>query len=52
MTKLIIRRLLEAIPVLLVIVTATFFMVRLAPGGPFDTEKSVSDEVQAQLDAY
>ena len=52
MTKLIIRRLLEAIPVLLVIVTITFFMVRLAPGGPFDDEKSVSEEVQAQLDAY
>lgn len=52
MARLIVRRLFEAVPVLFVIITITFFMVRLAPGGPFDDEKSVSAEVQAQLDAY
>ncbi len=45
------RRLLQFIPVLFVIATATFFLVRLAPGGPFDSERAVSAEVRAQLDA-
>lgn len=52
MLKTIVRRLLEAIPVLFVIVTMTFFLVRLAPGGPFDDEKSVTADIQAQLEAY
>ena len=41
MGSYIVKRLLQAIPVLLVIATLTFFMVRLAPGGPFDEEKKV-----------
>ena len=45
------RRLAEAIPVILIIVSLTFFMVRLAPGGPFDTEKTISPQVKAALDA-
>ena len=52
MVKFIVRRLLEAIPVLLVIASATFFIVRLAPGGPFDREKTVSPEVEAALNAH
>ncbi len=52
MTRLIVRRLCEAVPVLFVIVTLVFFMVRLAPGGPFDTERKVSPEVLANLQAY
>lgn len=52
MTRIVLRRLLEAIPVLLVIVTMTFFMVRLAPGGPFDSEKAVSPEIKKRLEAY
>ncbi len=52
MAKIIIRRLLQAIPVLFVIITMTFFMIRLAPGGPFDTERNVSDEIQERLEAY
>jgi len=28
-------RVLQSIPVLLVVITATFFLVRAAPGGPF-----------------
>ena len=51
MAKIIVRRLLEAIPVLLAIVTMTFFMIRLAPGGPFDDEKTVSIEIQERLAA-
>ncbi len=53
MLKFILRRLFfEALPTLFVIATLTFFMVRLAPGGPFSREKQVSAEVQRRLDAY
>ena len=44
-------RLLQALPVLLVVVTVTFFLIRVAPGGPFDSEKAVIPEVQAALEA-
>ena len=42
MFRFIVSRLLQAIPVLFVITTLTFFMVRLAPGGPFDQERAMS----------
>ncbi len=44
------KRLLGAIPTLLVLLTLAFFMMRLAPGGPFDGEKSLPPEIQANLD--
>lgn len=44
-------RLLQAIPVILVVITITFFLVRVAPGGPFDSEKAVIPEVKAALEA-
>ena len=44
-------RLLQAIPVILAVITMTFFMVRIAPGGPFDSEKAVMPEVKAALEA-
>ena len=50
MLRIIVRRLLEAIPVLLVIVTMTFFLIRLAPGGPFDDDKVVSPEIKKRLE--
>lgn len=43
------RRLLEAIPTLLVLIAATFFMMRAAPGGPFDSERRLAPEVEANL---
>lgn len=52
MVLFILKRFAEFIPTLFVIVTLTFFLVRLAPGGPFDTEKRVSPEVLAQLEAH
>lgn len=51
MLRFILYRLLQAIPVLLVVVTATFFLVRLAPGGPFSAEKAVPPEVLRALEA-
>lgn len=51
MARYVVRRFLEFIPTLLILVTITFFLIRLAPGGPFDQEKSVPPEVLAQLEA-
>lgn len=44
-----VRRLLSAIPTLLVIITIAFFMMRLAPGGPFDREKQLPPEIEANI---
>ncbi len=52
MLRFIFKRLLETIPVLFVIATATFFMLRFAPGGPFDAEKKVPAEVKKRLEAH
>ncbi|MGD1019294.1 MAG: ABC transporter permease subunit [Verrucomicrobiia bacterium] len=52
MLRFIAKRFLETIPVLLIIATVTFFMVRLAPGGPFTTEKSIPPEIQKKLEAF
>jgi oligopeptide transport system permease protein len=46
-----IRRLVGALPTLLVIVTAAFFLMRLAPGGPFDDEQTLAPEIAANLEA-
>lgn len=45
------RRLLTAIPTLLVIVTVAFFMMRLAPGGPFDGERKLNAATEAAINA-
>jgi oligopeptide transport system permease protein len=37
--------------VILAVITVTFFLVRVAPGGPFDSEKAVIPEVRAALEA-
>lgn len=50
MKRFLIRRLLWLPPTMLVIVTLSFFLVRLAPGGPFDAEKAVPPEVLADLE--
>ncbi len=51
MVRYALRRLLGMIPTLLVIVTAAFFVMRLAPGGPFDEEQTIPPEIQANLEA-
>ncbi|MGH7995052.1 MAG: ABC transporter permease [Opitutaceae bacterium] len=52
MFRFIARRILEAIPVMFIIITGTFFMERFMPGGPFTQERAVTPEVQHNLDAY
>jgi oligopeptide transport system permease protein len=39
------------IPTLLILVTVVFFLVRIAPGGPFDSEKALPPEIEANLNA-
>jgi len=51
MLRFLTARLLQAIPVILAVITVTFFLVRVAPGGPFDSEKAVIPEVKAALEA-
>lgn len=51
MLRLIAARLLQAIPVLLIVITATFFMIRSAPGGPFSADRAVPSQVLKALNA-
>lgn len=50
MLRYVIRRLLTAIPTLLVIVTLSFFLMRIAPGGPFNQERGLHPTVKANLE--
>lgn len=52
MALYVLRRLLLFIPALWVVVTLVFFLVRLAPGGPFDDEKAFSPEVRERIEAH
>jgi oligopeptide transport system permease protein len=52
MLRFITRRLLQIVPVLLVIVTLSFFMLRAAPGGPFTTEKALPPEILKNIEAH
>ncbi len=51
MLSLILRRLLQAIPTLFLLITISFAMVRAAPGGPFSTERALPPEVERALQA-
>ena len=45
------QRLLGLIPTLLMLITVAFFLIRVAPGGPFDAEKTLPPEIEANLNA-
>ena len=47
-----IRRLLSTIPILFIALTICFFVLRLAPGGPFDNERQLPEKVLANLQAH
>ena len=51
MIRILLQRLLELIPTALVIVAASFALVRLAPGSPFSSEKEIPPEVRQKLEA-
>ncbi|SEA62358.1 oligopeptide transport system permease protein [Thiothrix caldifontis] len=50
MLQYVFKRLLGALPTLLVIITLAFFLIRLAPGGPFDTERPIPPEIAANIE--
>ena len=46
------RRVLTAIPIVLITITVCFFILRLAPGGPFDGERALPPDVMKNLRAH
>jgi len=52
MLRYVIGRLLGAVPTLFVIVTVAFFLIRVAPGGPFNLERPLPPQIMANLEAY
>ena len=51
MLKFVFRRFLTAIPTLLILIGLAFVLIRVAPGGPFDGEKQLPPEIEANLRA-
>jgi oligopeptide transport system permease protein len=49
MLRLIFTRILAAIPTLFAVVTLSFFVMRLAPGGPFDAERGLDPEIMKNV---
>lgn len=45
------KRVVGMVPVLFIIATATFFFIRLAPGGPFDSDRSAPPEILKNIEA-
>ena len=50
MISFLIRRFISSLIVLWVIVTASFFVMKAAPGGPFDRDRALPDEVKANIE--
>jgi oligopeptide transport system permease protein len=50
MTQYIVRRFLGLFPTLFVIITISFFIIRVAPGGPFDREKELPQQVLENIE--
>lgn len=51
MAKYIVKRILLAIVTIWAVATLTFFLMNLVPGGPFLSEKAISPQAQAALEA-
>ncbi len=49
MLSFILRRFISAVPTLFLIVTISFFLIRVAPGGPFDLEQPLEAKVMENL---
>jgi oligopeptide transport system permease protein len=48
--RYVVRRLLTAVPTMFAIVTLSFFLMRVAPGGPFNQERGLNPTVKANLE--
>lgn len=51
MTRHVLMRLLGLLPTLLVLISVAFFLMRVAPGGPFDAERVLPPDIEANLEA-
>ena len=51
MINFVIKRCLSAIPTLFILITLSFFLMRFAPGNPFSSERQLSPEVLANINA-
>ena len=51
MLRFALKRVFGAIPTLLVLIALAFFLIKVAPGGPFDTDRRVPPEIEANLQA-
>jgi oligopeptide transport system permease protein len=49
MIRFLFRRLLVAVPTLFLVITAAFFMMRAAPGNPFDTDRKLPAQVERNI---
>ena len=49
MLRFVLRRLLSAVPTLFIVVTLSFFLMRVAPGGPFNLERPLEPQVLENL---
>ncbi|MCG8433668.1 MAG: oligopeptide ABC transporter permease OppB [Gammaproteobacteria bacterium] len=47
----VVKRLFGAIPTIFVLITLAFFLIRIAPGGPFDSERNLPPQIEANLNA-
>jgi oligopeptide transport system permease protein len=52
MLRFILSRFLQSLLALFLVITATFFMIRFVPGGPFTAEKAVTPEILRNLEAH
>ncbi len=50
MLRYVLKRLLVAIPTLFIIITISFFLMHIAPGGPFNMEKGIPPEIKANIE--
>ena len=51
MIRFILRRVAISVPVIFLVATTTFFIMRLAPGGPFMSERAIPAEIEANIQA-
>ncbi|ACM36002.1 oligopeptide ABC transporter permease OppB [Agrobacterium vitis] len=49
MINFVLRRLMSAVPTVFVVITISFFLMRFAPGGPFDLERPLPPDIMANL---
>ncbi|MFQ3176108.1 MAG: oligopeptide transport system permease protein [Psychromonas sp.] len=51
MFKFILKRVIEAIPTMLILITVSFFLMRFAPGSPFSSERTLPPQIMENINA-